>query len=280
MLKFYDPKFEKLVFNELDLKYVKGFHDYLEIDRGCVGNTIKYYQKTLRALVNQAIKDGEASGVTYPFGKNGYSVAELAQETDKRYLPNEYIEKLKTAKLDTYPLNWCRNLFLFSYYCQGMSFVDVANLTSKNILVSEGGKYIAYRRQKVEGKDSKFIRIKITDHIQNLLDWFKNEKRLIGDHLAPVVSIEGYEGEQHYNHVRSRYKRFNNHLKDLAKKLELKGVKLSSYMSRHSYAMRLKNSGVSEDVISEALGHKDLSTTKVYLDSFGNDEIANANEYL
>jgi integrase len=44
--------------------------------------------------------------------------------------------------------------------------------------------------------------------------------------------------------------------------------------------MRLKNSGVSEDVISEALGHKDLATTKVYLDSFGNDEIAIANELL
>ena len=194
MLKVYDPGFGKLTFNEIDLKYVKGYHDYLQIDRGCVGNTIKYYQKTFRSLLNKAIKDGEASAVTYPFGKNGYSIAELAQETAKRYLPSGYIEELKTAELGTYPLNWCRNLFLFSYYCQGMSFVDIANLTSKNILVFEDGKYIAYRRQKTEGKNSKIIRIKITGHIQNLLDWFRNETRLIGDHLAPVVSIKGYEG--------------------------------------------------------------------------------------
>ena len=280
MLKIYDPKFGKMVFNELDLKYIKGFHEYLQIERGCVGNTIKYYIKTLRALLNKAISDGEASSVTYPFGKNGYSVAELVQETDKRYLPSEYIERLKTANIDTYHLNWCRNLFLFSYYCQGMSFVDVANLTNKNILVYEDGKYITYRRQKTEGKNSKFIRIKITEQIQIILDWFKIESKLIGDHLTPVVSIDGYEGEALYNHIRNRYKRFNNYLKPLAESLNFEGVQLSSYMSRHSYAMRLKNSGIPEDVISEALGHKDLSTTKVYLDSFGNNEIANANKCL
>lgn len=280
MLKLYDSKFSKLIFNEIDLKYIKGFHDYLQIERGCVGNTMKYYIKTFRALLNKAIKDGEASNVTYPFGKDGYSIAELSQETEKRYLPSEYIEKLKAAKLETYPLNWARNIFLFSYYCQGMSFVDVANLTSKNILVFEDGKYITYRRQKTEGKNSRFIRIKITEHIQKLLDWFKTDSKLIGDHLAPVISIEGYEGEQLYNHIRNRYKKFNDYLKDLAENLKFENIHLSSYMSRHSYAMRLKNSGIPEDVISEALGHKDLATTKVYLDSFGNDEIANANNVL
>ena len=48
----------------------------------------------------------------------------------------------------------------------------------------------------------------------------------------------------------------------------------------HSYAMRLKNSGISEDVISQALGHKSLQTTKIYLDSFGNEVIDKANEVL
>ncbi len=280
ILKEYDKKFGGLIFNELDLKYIKGFHDYLQIDRGCAGNTIKYYMKTLRSLLNKAIKDGEASANTYPFGKTGYSVAELAQETEKRYLPNEYIEKLKTAELETYTKSWARNLFLFSYYCQGMSFVDMANLTNKNILVLEGGKYIAYRRQKTEGKNAKIIRIKITEHIQSLLDWARNETRLIEGYLLPIVSIEGYEGQELYTHIRNRFKKLNIHLKKLAEDLKFEGVKLTSYVSRHSYAMRLKNSGIAEDVISEALGHKDLATTKVYLDSFGNNEIAKANELL
>ena len=280
ILKEYDSRFGKLIFNELDLKYIKDFHDYLQIERKNKGNTIKYYMKTLRSLLNKAIKDGEASATTYPFGKNGYSVAELAQETEKRYLPSEYLEKLKTAELDSYTKSWARNLFLFSYYCQGMSFVDMANLTTKNILVFEGGKYIAYRRQKTESKSAKIIRIKITEHVQGLLYWFRDNTHLIEGYLLPIVSKDGFEGQELYDHIRNRFKKLNIHLKKLAEELKFEGVKLTSYVSRHSYAMRLKNSGIPEDVISEALGHKDLATTKVYLDSFGNDEIANANEYL
>ena len=98
--------------------------------------------------------------------------------------------------------------------------------------------------------------------------------------LTPCITNGSYEGEQLYNHIRDRYRKYNKHLKTLGKELGFEGIKLSSYMSRHSYAMRLKNSGIPEDVISEALGHKDLSTTKVYLDSFQKDEIAKANELL
>jgi site-specific recombinase XerD len=44
--------------------------------------------------------------------------------------------------------------------------------------------------------------------------------------------------------------------------------------------MRLQNSGISREVISQALGHKDLNTTNTYLDSFGNEVIDKANEVL
>ena len=279
MIKLYDKKFDKRVFSEIDLKYINGFHDYLNSERGCAGNTIKYYMRAFRALLNKAIIDKEASEITYPFGKNGYSVAGLTEETAKRYLPSEYLEKLKSATLETYPLNWSRNLFLFSYYCQGMSFVDMAALTKDSIKFDSGTKCIVYKRQKTEGK-ARFIYIQISEQIQNLLDWFKNGSSLIGNFLVPIVSIEGYEGEELYEHIRNRSKKFNIHLKKLADKLEFKNVKLTSYVSRHSYAMRLKESNVPEDVISEALGHKELSTTKVYLSSFGSKIIADANKNL
>lgn len=279
MIKKFDNRFGSKIFNEIDYKYVKKFDEYLD-ERGQSGNTKKYYIKTLRAILNKAIKDGEASAITYPFGKDGYSIAALAQETEKRYLSNEYLNIMKAATLGTYPLNWSRNLFLFSYYTQGMSWVDMAGLKSKNIVMFEGGKYIVYRRQKTEGKNAKILRIKITEQIQTLLDWFKESGKLIDDYLLPIVSMKGYEGQKLYETIRHRYKKYNDYLKKLGTELKYEGVKLSSYMSRHSYAMRLKNSGIPEDVISEALGHKELSTTKVYLDSFQNGEIDRANEIL
>ncbi|WP_084668555.1 tyrosine-type recombinase/integrase [Arenibacter nanhaiticus] len=40
---------------------------------------------------------------------------------------------------------------------------------------------------------------------------------------------------------------------------------LSSNVSRHSFANCLKQKGVATDVIGESLGHKDITTTRVYL---------------
>jgi integrase len=103
---------------------------------------------------------------------------------------------------------------------------------------------------------------------------------LVDDYLLPVITKKGYDGQQLYDHIRDRNRKFNKHLKTLGKDLKFVGIRLSSYQARHSYAMKLKNSGISEDIISEALGHKDLSTTKTYLDSFASEVIAKANEVL
>ena len=51
-------------------------------------------------------------------------------------------------------------------------------------------------------------------------------------------------------------------------------------MARHSFASVLKKSGVNIALISEALGHSDLTTTQIYLDSFDNEQIDNAMKNL
>ena len=49
--------------------------------------------------------------------------------------------------------------------------------------------------------------------------------------------------------------------------------KLTSYVSRHSMAMTLQSNGVSREMISQVMGHKELATTNTYLDSFGDTEV-------
>ena len=57
-------------------------------------------------------------------------------------------------------------------------------------------------------------------------------------------------------------------------------VNLTSYVARHSFATVLKKSGVNVGLISEALGHSDLATTQIYLDSFENSQIDEAMKFL
>ena len=153
-------------------------------------------------------------------------------------------------------------------------------LTRKNIIRYSGGDYIVYKRNKTkEAKRIKPIQIKITDTIQELLDWFRSNTILIDDYLVPIVSRD-YEGEQLYNQIRSRFVRNNKNRKELAKVLDIVDIKLTSYVSRHTMAMTLQNNQVPREVISQILGHSDLATTNTYLDSFGSSVIDEAVKVL
>ena len=280
VLELFDEKLPERVFPEIDIKYVKSFDVFLQ-KRECKGNTRKFYFKTLRAVLNKAIQDGEASETTYPFGKGGFSISALEEETAKRYLPHDSMMKSKTTVMDNAVLERTRRLFLFSYYCYGISFIDAALLTKKNIICYNSGNYIVYKRNKTkEAKKVKPIQIKITPEIQELMDWFSANTLLVEDYLLPIVSIAGYKGEQLYNHIRSRFGRNNKNLTNLAKVLKITDMKLTSYVSRHTMAMTLQDNQVPREVISQILGHSDLATTNTYLDSFASSVIDEAVKVL
>lgn len=280
MLELFDNRFNEKVFSEIDIKYVKAFDVFLQ-KRDCKGNTRKYYFKALRACLNKAMQDNEASEKTYPFGKGGFNVAALEEETAKRYLPQDSMEKLKTTIMQNEVLERTRRLFLFSYYCYGISFIDAALLTKKNILRYDGGEYIVYKRNKTkEAKNVKPIQIKIGAEIRTLLDWFVSKTILVDDYLLPIISKEGYEGEKLYNHIRSRFGRNNKSLNELAKTLGITDMKLTSYVSRHTMAMTLQSNQIPREVISQILGHNDLATTNTYLDSFASSVIDEAAKVL
>ena len=71
----------------------------------------------------------------------------------------------------------------------------------------------------------------------------------------------------------------NDHMKQIALELEIP-KSITTYYARHSFATILKNSGVSTEFISEALGHTSLETTKNYLAGFEQDAIRKATDVL
>lgn len=228
--------------------------------------------KTLRAILNRAIVAKECSSTSYPFGKGGFCISALEEETRKRYLPQEYLLRLMNRQFENKPKEIARRLFLFSYFCYGMSFIDMANLRKGNIRVEGTSVHIIYKRHKTEhSKNAKFIRIPVTDELNNLLLWFKSNSVLVGDYLLPLVSKD-YDGEKLYDHLRRRLARYNERLKEIGEELGFT-EKLTSYVSRHSMAMTLQTDGVPREMISQVMGHKDMETTNTYLDSFGDVEI-------
>ena len=68
-------------------------------------------------------------------------------------------------------------------------------------------------------------------------------------------------------------------LKILAQKAGI-AKNVTSYVARHSFAMCLREKGVSIDIIGETLGHQSVLTTKAYVREFGVEVLDEAVEVL
>ena len=68
-------------------------------------------------------------------------------------------------------------------------------------------------------------------------------------------------------------------MKEVAKLAQIDAT-LTTYVARHSFATILKKSGVNIALIGEALGHSDIATTQIYLDSFDNEQVDEAMKNL
>ncbi len=298
ILEIFDKKFSNRIFSEIDIKYVRAFDTFLQTPRkttytskkgnkrtvernGCSGNTRKFYFKALRAVLNKAIEAKEASSSTYPFGKGGFEISKLGEETDKRYLPSEDLQKIKTKTSEKSNIEFSRLIFLFSYFCYGMSHIDMALLKKENIKRFENGTYIVYKRNKTSSaKNSKTIKIKLSDELADIIQKLTQIKNPMEDYLLPIISTQDLEGDKLYNHIKNRLKTINKNLKALSQELGIDNINLTSYVSRHTMAMTLQNNNVPREVISQILDHKDMKTTNTYLDSFSSNVIDEAVKVL
>ena len=266
-------KSKKYLLSDIDYSTVKKYQEYLskkvniskdeKIEKKLTPNGISFYLRTLRAIINRAIKDGLIKEANYPF-KN---ISIKSEKTRKRAVNKDVIKKVEELDVsDDKHLQFNKDLFMFSFYNRGMSFVDMAYLKVKSI---ENGR-LNYTRHKT----GQLFSIKITGKAQAIIDTYCKSNKP-DDYLFPIIYRKGNEYQDYRNAMRF----MNKELKKISTLLKL-DVPLSSYVSRHSWATIAKKSGIATSVISEGLGHTTEEITQVYLDSFDNDVLDDANDLI
>lgn len=131
------------------------------------------------------------------------------------------------------------------------------------------GDRLIYYRNKTNVK----FNIKILDPVKEILTYYDNRK--INSYIFPIILNENSTPIQIENRKHKTLKKYNKDLKEISK---LCGIEenLTSYVARHSFATNLKQKGVSTDIISEAMGHKNLAITQAYLKELENEVIDDA----
>ena len=258
-----------LFLNEIDYVFLKRFEEYF-LYRGVKSNTISVYMRTLRALYNKAINENIVKKEDYPFNK--YKVGRLNKETAKRAITKDDINRIiKLDLLEDTSLWHSRNYFLFSFYNMGMNFMDIALIKWTNISNE--------RLEYIRAKTGKQYSIGLLQPAVDIIDFYRVYNP--GDtYVFPILKSDVHISPQSINNrIKKSRKKLNKDLKEIA---ELAGIdgNITSYVARHSWATILKRSGVSTSVISEGLGHRTETTTQVYLDSFENATMDEANKKI
>jgi integrase len=257
-------KFRKdrdLLIDDIDSDLMACYEAHLR-NRGVSKNSSSFYMRILRAVYNRVVEK-ELTTDRHPF-KHVYTGID---KTVKRALPLKTIREIKRLTLPMHSItDLSRDLFLFSFYTRGMSFIDMAYLKKKDL--SNG--ILTYRRSKTGQQ----LHIRWERCMQEIIEKYKTDNH--SPYMLPIITTTDTDERAQYKNMLYRT---NKALKNIARMAEIP-VPLTMYVARHSWASAARSKNIPVSVISEGMGHDSEQTTRIYLASLDTAVIDKANRLI
>jgi len=271
-LKVFSPK---LLLRDVTADFLKEYESWL-MSQGKSVSTVGIYLRPLRAVINQAIEDGLFPRENYPFGKRRYQIP--SSKNIKKALTLEEIGLI--MQYDAPPGTWyekARDVFLFSYFGNGINIKDILLLRYENI---EGDhiRFIRAKTRLTNRAKSTPISIYLLDDLRRIIDKWGNSDKAPRNYIFPVLEEEMTPFREQ-RVIQQFTKMVNKYLKKIVSELGI-NKPVTTYFARHSFATVLKKMGTNPLFISEALGHSNLRTTESYLGSFEDEHRKTIAEHL
>lgn len=251
---------EDLFFDMIDVELIGLYEMYLK-DNHMSRNSISFYMRILRCVYNRAVREGlSVSKSPFRYVYTGID------KTAKRAVSLTDIRKIRKVDLsDDKYLELARDLFLFSFYTRGMSFVDMAYLRKKDL--NKG--FIVYCRKKTGQQ----LTVRWESQMQEIMDRHLSTGT---QYLLDIIRREdGTERKQYL----SAMALVNRKLKVVAERAEVR-TPLTMYVARHSWASIAHERNIPISIISEGMGHDSEQTTQIYLSSIQTHLIDEANNQI
>lgn len=244
----------------VDSALMVAYESYLK-DSGICLNSISFYMRGLRAIYNRAVDKG-AVEQHHPFRHVYTGIS----KTVKRAVPVEVIRKIKDMDLSAdLQADFARDVFMFSFYTRGMSFVDMAFLKKNDL---RNG-ILSYCRQKTGQR----LFVRWENPMQEIVDKYDTSSV---PYLLPIIRDNYKDARRQYI---SAEHLVNSKLKRIGRSLDLEQP-LTTYVARHCWASIARSRNIPIATISEALGHDSEKTTRIYLASLDTSLVDNANRLV
>ena len=252
---------QDILLEDIDSDLMQMYEAHLQ-SSGITRNSISFYMRILRAVYNRAVEK-ELTENRHPF-KHVYTGTE---KTVKRAIPLKSIKQIKNLELPIKSsLDFARDIFLFSFYTRGMSFIDIAFLKKKDL----ANGILSYRRRKTGQQ----LFIRWEKCMQEILDKYKENEE--SPYMLPIINPQEKHERQRYKNILYR---INKSLKDIGQLIKLP-IPLTMYVARHSWASAARSKNIPISVISEGMGHDSEKTTQIYLASLDTAVVDRANRII
>lgn len=219
---------------ELSEDFIQDYCLFLRNDLGLAQSSVWIYSMPLKHIVATAHYNGKIP--RNPFAQ--YHVN--PDHKERAFLTENELEAFSNSEWDNPNFALARDLFVFGCWT-GISFVDIKNLTTENIVEMNGGYWIVSKRQKTNVP----FQIKMMDIPMRIIKRY--------EHLR--------EGNKLFNI--GSYDMVNKRIKKIAKSCGIQ-KNISFHMSRHSFAVLALNYGMPIETVSKILGHTNITTTQIY----------------
>ena len=251
---------DDVLLEEVDSNLMVKYETFLKA-RGVCPNSSSYYMRGLRAVYNRAVEK-ELTVQRYPF-RHVYTGID---KTVKRAVPLKTVRQIRELDLTLSPVtDFARDMFMFSFYTRGMSFVDMAFLKKNDL---RNG-VLSYRRHKTGQQ----LFIKWEKPMQGIVDRYDTSGT---PYLLPIIRNRDADEWRQYKNACHLV---NDKLKKLGEQLRLP-IPLTSYVARHAWASIAKSKNIPVATISEAMGHDSEHTTRIYLASLDTSVVDRANNLI
>ena len=219
---------------ELTPDFIKEFAVFLATDRGLQNGSIWANCMWLKGVVMRAHYNGLMP-------RNPFAQFHISPNVKEReFLTEDELKAVMTHEFTDSKLAYIRDLFVFASFT-ALSFVDIKELTTDDIVEINGEKWILSKRHKTKVN----FQVKLLD--------------------IPLQIIKRYERFQEDKLVFPNLNYWNI-CKPLKKMIKECGITkdISFHSSRHGFATLALSKGVPIESVSRVLGHTNITTTQKY----------------
>lgn len=242
-------------FNSITPDFLRKYEKHL-LDSGKTVTTVGFYMRNLRVIING---DGEPylKGGKYPFGVGGYKYTIPKGERREMALELGQIHMIQAHKCEPSSEIY-RNMWVFSFYGNGINMTDICRLKYSEIQNGE----ITFVRKKTKNKRRTVVRIyiPITRPIQDIINKHGNKNK--DGYIFPFLNRIETE-KQIVRKIADVTKSVNETIRHITKELNLPDG-ITAYSTRHSYVTILERLNVPRIFIQNSLGHTTESVTDNY----------------